>query len=163
MHQHSARDRRGGKQRGRLPNLSSWRFVCGKISLPHLRRHGWILTAGGYLKYKTQVRSNPPHSSLFTPPPIFVADSSPTFHENCRKKTLLGSLPNVDIQRDTQIIHIPVNLAGRAETSHPIRTVPVSPLAFPALFCGRSEALSNAPVREGRSMCCNSLYEAYAT
>jgi len=57
-----------------------------------------------------------------------------------------------------------VNLAGRAASSpHPIRTVPVSPLAFPALFCGRSEALSNAPVREGWRICCNSLYEAYAT
>lgn len=70
----------------------------------------------------------------------------------------------MEIQRDTQIIHIPVNLAGRAESSpHPIRTVPVSPLAYPSLFCGRSEALSNAPVREGRRTCCNSLYQTYAT
>jgi len=80
------------------------------------------------------------------------------------KKNRLGSLPKVEIQRDTQIIHIPVNLAGRAASPpHPIRTVPVSPLAFPALLYGRSEALSNAPVREGWRMCCNSLYEACAT
>jgi len=38
----------------------------------------------------------------------------------------------VEIQRDTQIIHIPVNLAGRVVSSpHPIRTVPVSPAGFP--------------------------------